>query len=120
MNEKESSALTDRPDRVVSCPRCCGVGTVKEPYCLHPNPSENSPIAGAPVGAIQAFVCGTYSIFEAVREASAVARESGAPVAFDFLSRTVVVGPDDDPDRVARAWWADEYKETPEETWSRR
>jgi sugar/nucleoside kinase (ribokinase family) len=115
--KEEKSALLGRSERVGLCPSCCGRGTIAYPYCLSPSPA---PIAGAPADAIQAFVCGSYSIFEATREASSVAQAEGVPVAFDFLDRTVVVGPGDDPDRVARAWWEGAYQETPEETWSRR
>lgn len=115
MNDKRW--FTARPYREETCPRCRGDGQIDIPYALH---HEEDPIEGAPEKAIRAVVLGSFDIFTACHEAVAVAKEAKRPVAFKFNDLVVVVRADDDPNKVARRWWFDTYKETPEETWRRR
>jgi len=70
----------------------------------------------APPNAIMAVVVGSREIFETTREARKLADLAGRPVAFDFSGLTVVVGPGDDPDAVARSWWQQLHGCTPEQS----
>ena len=116
-HEDPFSARPPKPNRRCSC--CSGLGVIPDPYWLRPDP-DGIGILGAPSDAIAAHVAGSASIFEAAREAGEIARAQQRPVAFRFIDRTVVVGPSDDPDLVARAWWREFYGETPERTMARR
>lgn len=106
-----------RPERRKPCIHCGSTGWTGDPYALRPvRPGTAIEPPDAPPGSIHALVAGASHISEATREASEIARRAGRPVAFRFLSRTVVVGPDDDPDRVMRDWWIAHYGRTPEES----
>ncbi|HSN25525.1 MAG TPA: hypothetical protein VLT45_04545 [Kofleriaceae bacterium] len=113
----DSDFFTKRPRRRVCCSSCGGRGWNEETFALAPS---DKPIAGSPVESIAASVVGASSIFDACREAKAIAVYAGRPVAFDFNNRLVVVNAGDDPDTIARAWWHDAYGETPEQTAARR
>jgi hypothetical protein len=54
------------------------------------------------------------------RLADDIAKRARRPVAFDFNGRIVVVRGNDDPQRIARAWWQRTYNETPEESFAKR
>jgi hypothetical protein len=56
----------------------------------------------------------------AARESAELAARASRPVAFQCLDYVVVINPGDDPDQGARAWWLQQYGETPEATWARR
>jgi hypothetical protein len=113
----DEGLFDSRPDRTEMCPRCRGQGSVSMGYALHPS---RDPIDGAPQGAIHAFVAGSFDVFYAAREAAKLAAHASRPVAFQCLDYVVVINPGDDPDQVARAWWLQQYGETPEATWARR
>ncbi len=103
-----------RPRRSSQCLNCRGLGHVDRGYYLQPS------LLTIREGAFTAVVVGSASIFEATQEGSELAKDAKIPVAFCFIDRIVVVGPDDDPVQVARNWWIDFYKETPEESAARR
>lgn len=108
----------ERPRRTETCTHCRGHGKVEQPYALVL--AEPLAVRGAPNDAIRAFVCGSWDIFTACREAADIAARSGQPVAFEFNGSCVVVRPGADPGIVARRWWINTYNETPEETAARR
>jgi len=108
--------FTDRPEKTHPCHSCSGTGMVSKRYWLAPT----NAVEGAPEGAILAVVMGSASIFEAMGEASDIARRAQRPVAFDFIDKVVVVRPDQDPNFLGRSWWIARYGETPEQTAARR
>ena len=112
----DSPWFDHRPRLTERCGHCGGRGTVEVGYAL----LATEHVPDAPPNAILAMVAGTYDITTACKEASDIARKSGRPVAFEFLTQTVVVAPGDDADRVMRKWWQREYGETPEQTRAKR
>jgi hypothetical protein len=113
----DEGLFDSRPARTATCPRCQGHGNVSIGYALHPS---SDPIVGAPKNAIHAFVAGSFDVFYASKEAAALATSTRRSVAFQCIDYVVILNPGDDPDQVARAWWLQQYGETPEATWARR
>ncbi len=68
MNE-DARWFDERPRRAEVCPRCRGCGEVDLPYALR----QGGPVTGSPNEAIRAWVCGSFDIFEACREAAEIA-----------------------------------------------
>jgi hypothetical protein len=113
--------FTSRPERTEPCPRCRGCGTIANPYALRwAGLDERDLRRERAEGMVTARVVGSFTIFDACREAAMIARAARRAVAFRFNDRTVVVNVGDDGDRVARQWWLDTYGETPEQTAARR
>jgi hypothetical protein len=112
----------DRPVRSRTCRICHGHGTVIESYALAPCERErlDECFDGVPADVVCAAVVGSFDIFTACKEAVDVAKRARRPVAFDFNDQLVVVRSDDDPDKIARAWWQLAHNETPEATFARR
>lgn len=108
----------DRPRRTERCARCDGHGNVALPYALID--ANGLVVPNAPEDAILAFVCGSWDITTACREASEIAKRAKRTVAFEFNGQTVALRPFDDPDTVMRRWWREAYGETPEQTFARR
>lgn len=116
MTPLDCALFDNRPRRARVCPHCSGCGTVEDAYALLP--CEH--FEGAPNDALCATVVGAFDIFTACREAVQLAKRSQRHVAFDFNGQVVLVGSNDDPDRIARAWWLRVYNETPEESAAKR
>lgn len=115
MEDKTAMTAMDlfatRPAWGEVCFQCKGHGKICVSYALHP---LNVPLEGAPEDAVRAFIGGSFDVFTAAREAAELARSAKRPVAFQCLDHLVIVGPHDDPEQVARAWWLKQYRETPE------
>lgn len=109
--------FTSRKRARIECSRCYGTGRITVGFAIAP---ADVPARGAPPDAIHACVVGCSTIFEACREAAAIARRSDRPVAFEFNEHCVVVLGCDDPDTIARMWWIKAYGETPEQSARRR
>jgi hypothetical protein len=69
-----------------------------------------------PPDVLQALVIGAQHIRDATIAASRVANVQRKTVAFEFNRQTVIVKPDDDPEKISRAWWEKEYGKTHEES----
>ena len=111
--EADMKHLFDSRPIMRTCSCCNGRGSTSGPYFLR---FSEDLISGVPADVIPAVVVGCASIFNATCEAADIARRGKRSVAFDFNGKIVVVKPGDDANQVARAWWADTYGETLEQS----
>lgn len=116
-HEDEAALFSRRPRTVKPCSRCEGKGEETVGYALAHLPTRDPRL---PDYAVQALVVGAATIFEATREARAIADQCRRPVAFMFLQHPVQVGIESDTVQIARDWWRRQYGETPEQTQARR
>lgn len=73
-----------------------------------------------PSDILSALVVGAQHIRDVTIAASRVANTQRKTVAFEFNGQTVIVKPDDDPEKIWRAWWEKEYGKTHEESMRQR
>jgi len=114
--KREHAELFEVSPKTTVCARCRGTGHVRErSQELEPDLTRQSTDQ-----ILYARPLVSSYIFDATRHASDIARRSGLEVRFEFMDRTVSVGPTSDPDLVARDWWISEYGKTPEESRAER